>query len=355
MRIIQLLTTLSFGDAVSNDALAIRRMLEKNGYRTELYAERVDGRLPKGTAKLIRDLRTPGKDDILIYHLSTGTELNDRIPEYPCRRFVIFHNITPPEFLAPYSHRASELCASGWRSVRKLKDAFEGGVCDSDYNRQILREAGYSCPLETVPVLIPFGDYLQEPDENTVRVSSDGRTNVLFVGRIAPNKRQENVIRAFDCYRKTWDPTARLTLVGSDTGMENYRGRLKSYIAANEIENVRFPGHIRFNQILAYYRTANVFLCMSEHEGFCVPLLEAMSFRVPIVALKACAVPETLGDAGLLLEDASPETAALAIRRIMTDGTLRDGLIRAGEKRLEAFREDRVEEQLMNVIRGWIG
>ena len=145
---------------------------------------------------------------------------------------------------------------------------------------------GYTCPIDVLPILIPFDDYAKTPSQQVIDRYSDGYTNLIFTGRIAPNKRQEDVIRAFYDYKKFYNPKSRLILVGGHNGMERYYHRLKSYINALELEDVVFPGHIKFDEILAYYKIADVFLCQSEHEGFCVPLVEAMYFDVPVVFAK---------------------------------------------------------------------
>lgn len=351
MKIVQLLTTMSFGDAVSNDALAIRRLLSEMGHQTRIYAENVDPRLKGENVLPVSQMPALKRDDLLIYHLSTGTEMNFRMHEFRCRRVMIYHNITPPAYFAPYSKASETLCINGLRGMVHLRDAFRLVIADSQFNRQNLLDAGYTCPIEVAPILIPFEDYRQEPDPETVRQYSDGRTNILFVGRIAPNKKHEDVIRAFDCYRKSYDPEARLILVGSDGGMEKYRGRLDAYIRElGAEESVIFPGHISFRQILAFYKTAHVFLCMSEHEGFCVPLAEAMSFDVPIVARDMCAVPETLGGAGILLADGSPEAAAAAIRLVRSDEGLRQRLMEAGRQRLKDFSYEAVGARLKSIL-----
>ena len=175
------------------------------------------------------------------------------------------------------------------------------------------------------------------------------------MGRIAPNKRQEDIIRAFRYYHRNCNPKSRLFLVGSDTGMERYRNQLDNYISALGLQDaVIFPGHISFAAILAYYRLADVFVCMSDHEGFCVPLVEAMYFDVPIIAYAAAAVPETLGNGGLLLDSSEPETAAAAVDRILTDEPLREAL-RAGQKeKLKDFSYDRVKERIMGYLKPYL-
>ena len=355
MKIIQLLTTVSHGDAVSNDALVIHRLLKETGISSGIYAENVDPRLRESAVSKLQNMPQLQKDDLLIYHLSTGTELNFRIGEFRCRKIMIYHNVTPPAYFAPYNKELEKLCLDGLRGMVHLRNSFEAVIADSEFNRQNLLDAGYTCPVYVAPILIPFGDYRQEPDEETVRSFSDGRANILFVGRIAPNKKQEDVIRAFACYRQAYDPRARLILAGSSYGTENYLERLKRYAQALDVaDSVVFPGHISFRQILAYYRTADAFLCMSEHEGFCVPVVEAMSFGVPVVARGMCAVPETMGNAGLLLEDGRPEPAAAALHRVITDEGLRQRLAQAGADRVRELSYENVSTRIRELLSPFI-
>ncbi|MBQ8297434.1 MAG: glycosyltransferase family 4 protein, partial [Ruminococcus sp.] len=289
MRVIQLLTTVSFGDAVSNDTIALRGAIEGMGYKTAIYAENIDSRLPKNTAEPVSCLKNVSSDDIIIYHKSTGTDLSFKLEQYKCRKLMIYHNVTPPEFFRPYNIQAAALTEYGLEGARYLRDKIDYCLAVSSFNMSNLRDMGYTCPIDIRPILIPFEDYKKTPDEEIIRrYTSDGWTNIVFVGRIAPNKRHENLIRAFYEYKKI-NPKSRLILVGSYSGMENYYERLVKYTKALGLEDVIFTGHIKFNQILAWYRAADVFLCMSEHEGFCVPLVEAMFFDVPIVAYDSSA------------------------------------------------------------------
>ena len=172
-------------------------------------------------------------------------------------------------------------------------------------------------------ILIPFDDYKKEPDaEVRQKMTEDRYTNILFTGRIVPNKRQEDVIATFYHYHKYYNPKSRLILIGNYTGMESYYESLQRYIDELGAEDIIFPGHISFPAILAYYATADLFLCMSDHEGFCVPLVEAMNFEVPVLAKNTTAIPYTLGGSGMMLEDNDPLVAATAINRILTDTLL---------------------------------
>jgi glycosyltransferase involved in cell wall biosynthesis len=354
MRAVQLLTTLSFGDAVSNDTIALKGVIGGMGFDTDIYAENIDPRLPKGTAKPITALKNLKQDDVLIYHKSTGTDLSFHLAQYPCRKLMIYHNITPPAFFAPYSLTAASLTEYGLEGVRYLRDRVDYCLTDSAFNRSNLVDFGYTCPMDVRPILIPFEDYKKKPDESIIReMTADGWTNIVFVGRIAPNKRQENLIRTFYHYKKI-NPKSRLILVGSWQGMENYHDRLVTYVQALGLKDVIFTGHIRFNQILAYYHAADVFLCMSEHEGFCVPLCEAMFFEIPIIAYESCAIPDTLGGSGLLLHSNNPLEAAMAVDRTVRDKSLRSALIAGQNRRLQDFSYEKIRKLFEDYLRNFI-
>ena len=357
MKIVQLMPTISFGDAVGNDARAIKAILEERGYETQIYAENIDGRLPEGTASPVTEMPELCEDDVILYHGSTGTELNYRLPEYAGRKVMIYHNITPPAFFEPYSPGAAQLTSDGLNGIRYLADKLDYCIADSDFNKRDLLQMGYTCPIDVCPVLIPFSDYERTPNKDVIsRYHGDSMTNLLFVGRVAPNKKQEDVIAAFYYYRKYYNANSRLFLVGSWGGMEKYYQRLCAYIEMLGLtDSVVFPGHIKFDELLAYYTLADAFICMSEHEGFCVPLVEAMYFNVPIIAFKCAAIPDTMGNQGLLLDNKEPAYVAAIIDRVLTDATLKQSILRIQEERLNAFSYDcikkSIEELLDNVIR----
>ena len=352
MQLIQLLTTIAFGDAVSNDTLAIRDIIREMGYDTGIYAEHIDERMPAGTAKVVTSMPRLNADDVIIYHASTGTQLNFDLPGMPGRKLMIYHNITPASFFEDYSPEAVQLTNLGYDGMRFLADKTDYCIADSEYNRRDLLKLGYTCPIDVCPILIPFEDYDQKPDPRTLnRFGGDGWTNLLFVGRIAPNKKQEDVIRAFFCYQRDYNPRSRLFLVGNANGMEKYEGRLKAYVKRLGLEDkVIFPGHIKFNAILAYYRLADVFVCMSEHEGFCVPLVEAMYFDTPIVAYRSSAIPDTMGEGGLLLGDKDPHMAAAVIDRVVRDDTLRAFISEKQRTKLTEYSYDAVKARLVGCI-----
>lgn len=337
MRIIQLLPTISYGDAVGNDAVAIRRLLVDFGYDTEIYAQNIDPRLKKGTAKKLEHLPKLNKKDILLYHLSTGTDLNYQLADYPGRKVVVYHNITPCEYFYGYSKTNYDLTYLGREGLSFLKDKVVHCFADSEYNKTDLQESGYMCPIDVLPIIVPFDDYNKTPNPDILAQYDDDWTNILFVGRVAPNKKQEDVIKAFAYYKKYINQKSRLFLVGSYNGMEIYHKQLQKYVKSLDVSDVIFTGHTKFDHILAYYKLADVFLCMSEHEGFCVPLVEAMYFDVPVIAYKAAAIPDTMGNSGLLIDEKNPALTAKLIERLTNDKALKEAVIESQRCRLKDF------------------
>lgn len=355
MRVIQMVTTVAYGDAVGNDVIALDRVLRKSGYKTGIYAENADDRLPRGLVKNVQRMPRLSQKDVLIYHLAIGTELNFRLPHYGGRKIIIYHNITPHDYFRPYSISSSEACRKGEEALRYLSDKADYCLADSEYNKADMRKAGYQCAIDVLPILIHFEDYRKKPDEIVLKkYLNNGYTNILFVGRIAPNKKQEDVIRAFYMYQKYYNPQSRLFLVGSFHGMEKYYNKLTRYARELGAENVIFPGHIKFDEILAYYHIADVFLCMSAHEGFCVPLVEAMYFNVPIIAYNSSAIGDTLGDSGILLDEKNPLETAGLIHYLLTHPQLKEKVLEEQHSRLREFDNDKVEERFLELLEKFI-
>ena len=352
MRIIQIVPIMAFGDAIGNDTLALNDTLNENGYTAEIYAKHVDERL-NGSVKLL-DTYQCQQDDVIIYHLSTGSDVNYEISEYPCRIVIMYHNITPGHFFTKYDIEAQKVCDSGRRAAGYLKKKADFCLADSGYNKAELIEMGYTCPIEVLPILIAFDDYKKKPNAQVIRKYKDGWENIVFTGRVAPNKKHEDIIAAFSYYKKYINPKSRLLLVGRHDFFPGYFGRLQKYVERLGVQDVIFTGQVKFDEILAYYEVADVFVCLSEHEGFCVPLVESMMFDVPIIAYDSCAVGETLGGSGLLLKDKRPEVVAEAIRMIMTDSKLKQQLIEGQRERLKDFEHDVIKEQFLGIVRKYI-
>ncbi|WP_434309603.1 glycosyltransferase family 4 protein [Hominifimenecus sp. rT4P-3] len=354
MRVVQMLPSLAFGDGIGNDTLALKKTLEENGYETEIYVEWVDERLPQGTARSWEEYEER-PDDILLYHLSTGSEMNYRLADYRCRKVVIYHNVTPPHFFAEYHPEAWQGCKKGLEAVRFLADKVDYCFADSAFNKGDLRKMGYQGPIEVLPILIAFEDFEKQPNQAVLeRYQGDGYTNIVYTGRVVPHKRQEDLITAFYYYKKNYNPKSRLILVGAYGEQDRFYQNLREYERELGVEDVIFTGHTKFDEILAYYQLADVYLSMSEHEGFCIPLVEAMYFEIPIIAYDSCAVGETLGGSGLLLSDKNPQPAAAAIHRVVTDSELRQAILAGEKERLSDFSHEKIQRQFLQRLEALI-
>lgn len=349
-RIIQIVASLNFGDAVGNDVRAIARALNEAGYATGIFTMAIHPKIKDEGVYLINMLPELNENDLIIYHYATADELADIIKEAPCKVVLRYHNVTPPAFFHGYNEGAEKVTREGLDEIADLKDAIDYGMVVSDFNKKDLIDMGYQCPIAVAPILIPFKDYEQEPDKDVVTRYSDGKTNIVFVGRIVPNKKFEDVIACFAAYKEKYDSTARLFLVGNYQETDLYYQYLQDVIKKCGVEDVIFPGHIAFNAILAYYKIADLFLCMSEHEGFCVPLVEAMFFETPIVAYASTAIPGTLGGSGVLVETKEPEAVAEKMHQVITDQACREEIIEKQKRRLEDFSYDRIKEQILKEI-----
>lgn len=352
MRLIQISPTLQYGDAIGNDMLAIARLGAELGFRSEIYTESIHPRITEPFVKLLSQLPKLAPEDVMLYHFAIGSPLNRAVLQYPCRRVMVYHNITPPEFFARYAPEKSVVCQAGLNDARALANKFDYCIADSEFNKQDLINMGYKADkIAVVPVLIPFDDYKADYDEDYyASLRQDDYKNFLFVGRVAPNKKQEDVIRAFAYYKHNISSKARLILAGNPKAVPSYFDDLVAYTESLSLSDVIFTGHITFAQMLSCYRAADVFVCMSEHEGFCVPLLEAMTFDVPVLALDRAAVGETMGDSGVVLDSNDSVLVARVMERMVKDEAWREEIIAAQQKRLTYFQESSVKERFAAVL-----
>jgi glycosyltransferase involved in cell wall biosynthesis len=355
MRIVQVLNTFTRGDAITNYALAIKELLCSLGYDSEIYSEFEYEKEDEEEVKHIWPIPEFKEDDIMIYHLSINVQILDEFDSIKCRKVAIYHNVTPKEFFLGYSYFFYTLIDQAISEIKSLAGSFDYCIADSDFNRSDLISYGYKCPIDVLPIMIPVEDYKKEPNQSIINKYNDGRTNLLFVGRVVPNKKAEDVIAAFSCYKKYYNPDARLFLVGRHGFMALYKTQLEEYVELNNIKDMIFTGEIDFDELLAYYSIADVFLCMSEHEGFCVPLIEAMLFDVPVIAYKSTAIPGTLNGSGILLPDKDPLLAAGVVDKVLTDDALRVRIIEGQRQRLNDLTYEKLSKRFIEYLTAFIG
>lgn len=322
----QVLATLGYGDAIGNEVLGIQRVLRGAGYESEIFVQTADRRLEDLTLDYLDLPAASHPDNILIHHFSIGSRASRVAYALPDRMALVYHNITPPEYFVDVNKVLVKLCYRGRRELELYKDRCDIALGDSEYNRQELDAIGF--PVTGVLPVVPDFAHLAGP-ANFLQAGNfdDGWVNVMFVGRIIPNKRIEDVIRCFHAYKQNFNPRARLLLVGSYGGFEKYLAMVQRFVVQIGAEDVHFLGHVANEELAAYYEIADVFLCASEHEGFCVPLIESFHMGVPVLAYAAAAVPATMDGAGVLYTDKHPLHVAALIDAVVSDRDLRDRII----------------------------
>ncbi len=329
--------------------MTLRRILRASGFRSEIYAEHVDARL-RGEARPYRRLREEaGERTVVLFHFSIGSEVSDLFRLLPNPRVLVYHNITPPEFFVGVNVKVAAMCARGREELRALRSHCALALADSEFNRRELETLGFE-KTAVLPIVLDPARYDLRSVRHLERPYRDGHVNFLHVGRLVPNKRIEDVLKVFYFYRRRINPDSRLFLVGIDTDMEIYALALRQMIHDLGLSGVAFPGRVTQRELVTYYRLAHVYLCMSEHEGFCAPLVEAMYLGVPVIAYAAGAVSETLGDGGALVlrKDfvAIAELAAL----LGEDASLRAALVAAGREQARRFLPETVTPRLLELV-----
>ncbi len=342
MRIHQILSGAGPHDAITNEAIEFRARFRKWGWDGGDYAERIAPGVNGALAPLVAF--EPAGDDVLLLHHSARTSRLEELLALPNRKLLLYHNVTPAEWLWEHAPIVAAHCHVGRDQLHELVRRVDVAAADSSFNADELRRLG-ARKTEVIPLLLDL-DRLGPPAPPTRR---DGPPTILFVGRLTPNKRQDELIRAFALYRRHRAPEARLVLVGEPI-TAGYAGFIEGL--ADELA----PGAVTIERGLSpdelgdRYRSADALVCLSEHEGFCIPLLEAFQFGIPVIARPAGAIPETVGDAALLVDDSDLAVVAELLHLVITDEELRAELRARGAARLAAYAPDAVAERLRAAV-----
>jgi glycosyltransferase involved in cell wall biosynthesis len=343
----QLLAGFRAGDAISQEATVLQEALRSWGFASEIFAHYIHP-TSRGQVCPFEKLSHRGRPgQLLIYHHSIYSEAAEVFCRYPGKKVLLYHNITPASFFVGYSDLHMSLASLGRAQLHDLIKAADLCLGDSRYNCLELEQYG-ATECRVLPVLLDLQALGRiQPDPRVLRDFADGRLTILYVGRPVPNKRQDNVLRVFAHYQQQFAPTARLVLVGGSDEASRYEEQLCELIRELGLrQSVTLTGLVDNAQLVAYYRVADAFLSMSEHEGFGVPLLEAMQFDVPVVAYAAAAVPYTLGPAGILVEDHNWAAIAERLQRVITDTAYRSQILAGQRRRLRDFTPQKVKTML---------
>ncbi|MEN3336899.1 MAG: hypothetical protein V7647_575 [Acidobacteriota bacterium] len=340
------------GDAIGDSARRMRDMLREAGHSSELFALTIDDDL-RGEVIPFEDPASRA-GDVTIFHFALPSPMTEAFAALGGARVLQYHNITPARFFAPYDAGLFRLAALGRRELATLVGHVDLALGDSEFNRRELEETGFS-PTGVLPIAVNTERITGAPRRPALeKTLGDGLVNILFVGRIVPNKRIEDHIRLAEMYKRYIDNYYRFIFVGRYDGLPRYYAQVQALIAEFDMlpDRFWFTGPVPDEDLAAYYRWADVYVSLSEHEGFCVPLVEAMAADVPVLAYSAGAVPETLGGAGMLFAPKDLEFAAEMIGTLVYDHPVRERIIEGQRRRVRDFAATHVKARLMDVLAG---
>ncbi len=334
----QVMAALAYGDAIGNEAIAIRAHLRGRGFDSEIFAEKIHPKMA-GLAHPLSEYENVATDDMLcMFHFSIGSAASSVVYHRKEPLICVYHNITPPEFFFPFHPHVARLCYQGRRELAAFAPRSALGLGASEFNRQELAAAGFN-PTRALPMLLDWSRYDREPSPVMLkRLAGFEGPTILFVGRVVPNKKIEDLLTSFAAFQRHHRPESRLLLVGDTTGHERYLRRLLETVRSLRLRNVVFTGQVTQADLIAAYRSSQAFLCLSEHEGFCVPLLEAMHFGLPVLAYDAAAVSDTMAGSGVLLQDKDPRIVAEALDLVLKDGDFRRAVLASQDRTLAAAK-----------------
>jgi len=345
----QILPRISYGDATSCQAIEIRNYLKAKGMNSTIYVNDIDEKM-NGEAKLLSEEK-PGKGTPLIYHHSIGSEVANMAMHHEGIKICIYHNITPCHFFRNYNPILYHYTKQGREQLDMIRDSVNISFGDSEYNCRELKDRGFK-NVNLLPIIVNPSKWDIDHDPSIIeRYDGHNTKNIIFVGRIAPNKCQKDLVRFFYFFNQII-PDSRLFLVGSYKERERYFQEVAFEIKRLDLENkVILSGHVSDAELKSYYLVSDLFLSFSEHEGFGVPLIEAMWFDIPVLAYKCSAVPETLGDAAFMFTDKKnlKRTAFLA-KYISTNNEISKSIILSQRKRRSEFLPGRIHTIIENSI-----
>ena len=354
MKIHQWVPAAHRGDAIGDSARKVRDMLRAMGHDSDLFALTIDDDLRGDVRPFSDPVATRG--DVTIFHFALPSPMTARFAALDGVKILQYHNITPAAFFAPYDPQLFRLAALGRRELATLAGHVDLAVGDSDFNRRELAALGFT-RTGVLPIAVNTERITAAPPRPALeRILRDGLINVLFVGRIVPNKKIEDHIRLAEIYKRYVDSYYRFIFVGRYDGVPRYYDQVRALIAEYDMlpDRFWFTGPVPDEDLAAFYRWADAYVSLSEHEGFCVPLVEAMAADVPVVAYAAGAVPETLGGAGLLFAPKDLELAAELLGSVVYDRGVRARVLDGQRRRLQDFAPDRIEAQLKSTLAAFV-
>lgn len=348
-RIDQVLAGFAEGDAISGEAVVLQDTFRRWGLASDIFADssHVSPAMRSRCRSLAEYAAT--KDDLLIHHYSIASSAVGVFADTPARKLLIYHNITPAHFFEGFDDKVARKLKDARENLRELLPCVDAIWADSDFNAKELKEMG-AANVRVLPLLFSPEQFETQPSAYVSQKFSAPMRNILFVGRIAPNKCVENLILAFAWYSNVIERQSRLIIVGSDRSASRYYLMLRMLAAELVLPNVCFEHFASAQRLPAYYDIADVFVTASEHEGYCLPVVEAMCKGVPVIAMRTGGIPEALGGAGVMYEEATPAELAELINRVIVDSGLRGEILESQQQRMAEITERRIDEELKSLL-----
>lgn len=334
------------GDGITNGMFFTQRLLRELGFESEIYSTDI----PAGLTHQVRLLRTlkPASDQLMLFHFSLGFDQVEWLDQMSMPKILVYHNITPAALL-PAEGNLRRLAELGRQQLLQWTSRFSGAIGDSEYNSKELREAGYS-NVQTIPLLVDSDKLRAARYDVAIGQDLDDSINLLFIGRICENKHQLDLLDVLYEYLHLADQPVRLILAGGVTSGD-YLNMIQARITELGLENnVMLVGKVSDAQLLALYRQADAFISLSEHEGFGMPLIEAMLFDVPVLAHGVSSIPDTLGVGGLLLAENDPSQMAALLHLLFSEPGLKRRVIQAQRANVRRFESASVRAQLAQYL-----
>jgi glycosyltransferase involved in cell wall biosynthesis len=350
MRVDQLVPALHRGDAIGDEAVHLRQFFRSQGFSSEIYRLTCDKDL-ETECREFSAFPAPADSDIVILHFALPSSLTEAFRRLRCKKMIVYHNVTPPDFFRGFSGEMVRLASLGRDELRSLAGAADISLADSRFNARELTELGFK-QVYVFPLFVDWSRYAKPMNAFVHKLFRDARTNVLFAGRVVPNKKIEDLIKVIFYYKKYISPLVRLVVVGKTSSLPSYYHSLVRL--ADEFflkpEEICFAGHVPDDEMFGIYRAADVFLSLSEHEGFCLPLVESMIFDVPVIAYNSTAIADTLDGAGILVNEKRPEKVAELINVVVHDKAIREKIIKGQRSRLERLKMEGREPLLLQCL-----
>lgn len=346
-KIHQFVSSLAPRDGIGNIVLRIQKTLVDAGYESEVYSENIHPELTKKAQKFKKF--NPEKSDLVLYHHGFESNLVEYFLKIPNKIVLIYHNITPPHFFSGYDELTKNGCVRGREQLELLKNRVVASFAFSNFSADELKELGF----KNVTVLPPIIEFNQNQTKKYSKIIDNNHVKILHVGRVVPHKKIEDVLKSFACYNQCINDNSKLYIIGKYNNSDPYYKFLLYVIDKLEIKNIEFLDNVSDDELKNYYQNSDVYLSMTEHEGLGIPLIESMCNQVPTIAYAAAATPETMGGAGVLINEKNYEEIAEIIHMVVTNKNIKKNILMKQNHRVNELHNQEVLPKFLEQIKNF--